>query len=243
MTREKLQSLSDATLETVAKREGIRDHEASSRSELIDLILEAMEEDRNERQYNNNAAMRLECRKYDILKDEEVEALIKEEYPLPEGYNTSRVVLLLRDPSWAFAYWDFNQSEFQNLRNEAGYQGFFLRVHEFSGETVEKDSLVEYFDIPIGESDTSRYINLPRGGSSYVLDLCCTALHKEHVIARSNSIFSPLGYFARHQEELFEDPNVKRLMLTGLWNYEQDANEERIPQRIFSILESHEIDL
>jgi hypothetical protein len=243
MTREKLQGLSDSTLQSIAQREGIRDHEASDREELIELILEAMEEDRSEREYTNNAAMRLEYRKYDILKDEEVEALIKEEYPLPERYNVSRIVLMLRDPSWAFAYWDVNQSEVQNFKSETGYEGFFLRVFEFSGEKVEKENIVEFFDIPIEEDDDSRYIHLPRGGSSYVVDLCCTALHKEHVVVRSNAVFSPLGYFARHQDELFGDPDVKRLMLTGLWNYENNHEEERIPQRVFSILESHEIDL
>jgi hypothetical protein len=230
-------------LQTIAAREGIRDHEASSREELIELIIEAMEEDRDERETVNNAAMRLEYRKYDILKDEEVEALIKEEYPLPESYNVSRIVLLLRDPSWAFAYWDFNQSEFENFRSEAGYEGFFLRVYEFNGEQVEKDNIHGYFDIPIDENDESRYINLPRGARSYVVDLCCTALHKEHVLVRSNAVYSPQGYLARHQNELFQDPDMKKLMLTGLWNYERDDEEERIPQRIFSILESHEIDI
>ncbi len=243
MTREKLQSLSETTLKSIAQREGIRDHEASDHSELIDLILEAMEEDRAERETSNNAAMRLEYRKYDILKDEEVEALTKEEYPLPESYNVSRIVLMLRDPSWAFVYWDINQTEFQSFKAETGYEGFFLRVYEFVGEEVNQEKLSDFFDIPVEETDASRYINLPRGGSSYIVDLCCTALHKEHIIVRSNAIYSPLAYFARHQNELLNDPNVRRLMLTGLWNQERDEDGDHIPQRMLSILESHEIDL
>ena len=244
MTREKLTSLSEEQLESIAKREGIHGYEEFEREDLIDSILEALEEDRNEREHNNNSAMRLEHKKYDILRDEEVDLLTQDEYPLPEAYNDTRIVLLLRDPMWVYAYWDINRSQIDTLKEEPFFEGFFLRVYEFHGERPEEHNIEEYFDIPVGENDRSWYVNLNRPGSDYAVELRCTVMHKERVLAASNSVHSPLGYFARNQEEFYNDPNMLKLMFSGLWNVQDGAlNRKEIPQRIISILDSHNIEL
>lgn len=244
MTREKLQSLSEEVLKSIAQREGIYNHDNSEREELIDLILEALEEDRTERESINNAAIRLENKKYEILKDEEVDLLTKDDYPLPEYYNDTRIVILLRDPVWVYAYWDINSSQVQGLKEEPFFEGFCLRVYEFHGEVLDASNIVDFYDIPVEETDDSWYINLNKTGIDYCVELRCNVMHADRLLAVSNTVHSPLGYFARNQEEFYNEPDTMMLMLSGLWNYEDGVtSREEVPQRIISILDSHNIEL
>ncbi len=244
MTREKLQSLSRETLNAIAKKEGIFNHQPVSRDELIELILEAMEEDKTERHRINNSAMRLENKKYDILKDEEIEVLQQEEYELPESYNVTRIVLLLRDPEWAFVYWDINPAKVEELKSRPNFQGFFLRVYEYHGDIPTKANLVDFFDIEVEEEDDSWYINLPQAGSDFRVELYASVLHKEISLALSNPVHSPLGYIARNKEDFYRNPSTMMLMLSGLWDYGSEDDEPReIPQRIISILDSHDLEV
>ncbi len=244
MTREKLQTLSMERLQTVARREGIHNQDSVSKNELIELILEALEEDEDERRSSNNSAMRLEHKKYDILKDEEVEALQQEHFPLPERYNDTRLVLLLRDPEWAFAYWDINEGKKEKLQALPNYEGFFLRVYEYLGEHPTKENLLDYFDIGVGEEDDSRYINLHKPGIDYRVELFSSVLHREESLAVSNPIHSPLGFIARNKEDFYRNPNTMMLMLSGLWDYGSEEEEQPvIPQRIISILDSHDFEV
>lgn len=41
---------------------------------------------------------------------------------LPEGYGRSRIVLLPRDPHWAYAYWDIPNEAKESLRQQGGQQ-------------------------------------------------------------------------------------------------------------------------
>lgn len=244
MTRERLQALSEEVLKEIAERECIYNNEDSSKDELIELILDALEEDRSERNSTNNAAIRLEHKKYEILKDDEINLLTKDDYPLPEYYNDTRIVILLRDPLWVYAYWDLSKTQVQNLREEPFFEGFFLRVNLFHGEQLENSKVLDFFDIPVEENDNSWYINLNRTGIDYCVELRCRVMHSDQLLAISNTVHSPLGYFARNQEEFCNEPDTMMLMLSGLWNYrEGETGREEIPQRIISILDSHNIEL
>jgi hypothetical protein len=244
MTRERLQPLSEEVLRKIALREGIHNHEEASREQLIEAIIEALEEDRSEREHLNNEAIRLEHRKYDILMDEEIILLSQDEVELPQSYNDTRIVILLRDPFWAYAYWDINPAELEKLGEETFYNGLFLRVYEFHGDSPTEDNIVEFFDIPVEESDGSWYISLTHSGSDYAVELRCRVMHKEKILAMSNKVHSPLGYFGRHQAELLDEPETMMLMLSGLWDYDKHGQAvDEIPQRIISLLDTHNIEL
>ncbi|MFP4618293.1 MAG: DUF4912 domain-containing protein [Spirochaetaceae bacterium] len=244
MTKEKLRTLSQEALKTVARREGIVNQDHVSREQLIDLIVEALEEDKIESHRTNNCAMRLENKKYDILKDEELEVLQFEDFKLPERYNSTRIVLLLRDPEWAYVYWDLNSSKLEELKNQPNYGGLFLRVYEYRGVFPSKSNLVDFFDIEVEEEDDSRYISLNKPGNDYRVELYASVLHKEESLAVSNPVHSPLGYIVRNKEDFYSNPNTMMLMLSGLWDYGSEEEEETlIPQRIISILDSHDFDI
>ena len=244
MDRERMQALSLKTLQNLALKEGIEEEFFHDRQKLIEQIIEAKEEDREERAISNNCAMRLKGKKYDIMRDEEVETVITENYNLPDRYNETRIVLLLRDPLWAYAYWDIKDTELAELHADPFYNGLFLRVYELKDPTPAKKTVLDFFDIPIKESDDCWYINLNKAGRYYCVELFSEVHSKVTPLCVSNVVHSPLGYIAEHRDDFFNDPDSMMIILSGLWDYEPGEDEQTaIPQRIISILDSQEISM
>jgi len=230
----------------LAKREGIHFGEEeltySDRKRLVDEILDALEEDRAERLAANNSAMRSKAHKYDIFLDEELECREGEVFSIPGRYNETRIVLMLRDPLWAFAYWDIQDVKLAALKEEPYYEGLFLRVYEFSSAVPSKDHVIDYFDIPVREEDDSWYISLPKPGGFFCVDLRGKSLHGDSLLCRSNMIKSPLGYIAENKEDFLSSPDQMKILLSGLWDFQGDTDEEgRIPQRVMQILDYQDL--
>ena len=127
MTRDRLSTYSIFDLYKIAENEGLKYYYSDgSREELIEKILDALEESESERADANNDAMRLKSKKYDILQDYELKAQENQVYSIPERYNDTRIVLLLRDPLWAYTYWDLNESKVLELKSEIFFEGFYF---------------------------------------------------------------------------------------------------------------------
>ncbi len=243
MTQERLDSLSLEKLCEIAEKEGFKKaSDTRDREVLIDYILEAMNDNRIERNIINNPAMKLKGHKYDIFKDEELVSGQKEIFHIPERYNETQIVLLLRDPQWAFAYWDVNDLEAESLRNEMFFEGFFLRVYEQSINESVPENGDQYFDIPISENDGSRYINFLHGGKQYSVNLFVMVHNKEKLLCKSNIVHSPRGYIAENNEEFMKDSDTRKIIFSSLWDYHQNG-ENLIPQRIIAIMENQQVRL
>ncbi len=236
MTKEYLQRLSVAALVELAAKEGIKVPEGVERASLVEQILEAVEEDRDEREHSNNSAMRIKEKKYDIIQDEELESQEEADYPLPDRYNETRIVAMLRDPLFAFAYWDLKDADIEPLAGSPEFRDLFLRVHEVAAENGAQGDA--YFDIPVKTTDESWYINLPNPGRSYFIELRCRVGDVERVLCRSNSVHSPLGEAALdYVYDLSDGADNDVLMLSGLMDYGASSARERIPQRIISMVD------
>lgn len=235
MTKERLQRLSFAALLEIAAKEGIKVPEGIERESLVEQIQEAMEEDRDEREQSNNSAMRIKEKKYDIVQDEEVEAQEKADYPLPDRYNETRIVALLRDPQWAFAYWDLKDSDISPLVESPDFRELLLRVHETPEAEIADTEQRSFFDIPVKAADNSWYINLPNPGRAYFIELLSTVGDVEHILCRSNVIHSPLGEAASaYIHEMMDASDNDVMMISGLGDNGTSSFREEIPQRIIS---------
>ncbi len=249
MTRDRLTQYSMFDLYKIAENEGVQyDVTEGNRDELIEKILEDLEEDKNERDLANNDAMKLKNMKYDILQDYELEAQEKQVYSIPEKYNDTRIVLLLRDPLWAYTYWDLNDKELAKMKEELFFEGFFLRVFELSSKKTSKedsfsqDNIIDYYDIPVDEKDDSWYINLGKTGRHFGIQLCSVIHGNVSVLSKSNVIKSPRGFVAEHIKDLSNDPDLMTVLMSGLWDY-NNKGENVIPQRILSIMENQDLTL
>ncbi len=84
--------------------------------------------------------------------------------PLPPSYEEDKLVLLVRDPRWIFAYWDLsNQSKIKlavEIEKSLGSLRKTLRVYELS------KGKRKCMDIDVGNT-TSWYINIPSPDNEY----------------------------------------------------------------------------
>jgi hypothetical protein len=142
---------------------------------------------------------------------------------------------IVRDPSWAFAFWDVSDADLESLRGEEGSAGLLLRVVELppQGERAEPEANRDYFDIPVSEGDLQWYINLPRPGVRFRIDLCARragAAGKLRVLARSNEVESPRQALAT---ESLGAGERELLALSGGDELFREGSVEADPRRLF----------
>ncbi|MBI9103263.1 MAG: DUF4912 domain-containing protein [Spirochaetales bacterium] len=231
MIRKRLQLFSLEVLASIAREKGISFDPGTEKDEIIELMLEAFEDEQIEKEIDNNESMRVKNLKYQVLEDEELLSDIDEVYPIAETYNENRIVLLLRDPSWAFAYWDLKTSVIQEIHDSRPTGKLFLRVYEIQGEKVDSKQIKDFFDIPLTVKDASWYINLPQTGVNYCIDLIVLYRTGEKTLARSNVISSPMVEFdTERKDDLFYQPDLAA--------FDKLKRENEIPQRIISVLDN-----
>ncbi len=238
MTEDRLQLLPEKFLKEIALKEGISIHDNIDKQDLIDLILDAIEEDRAEKIMNNNPAMQIKERKFDITLDEQFD-FDEDLYPLPERYNETEIVLLLRDPVWAYTYWDIKDSDISSLKfGDLGGE-LLLRLYEMRSPVFEKNSIIDFSDIPVTIDDNSWYINLPNTGIYYCVELIMQGSESSKVLCRSNSVQSPqweIGSFENFQE--LKGSGNDLMLISSLLDLSESDTTGKIPQRIISMIDS-----
>ena len=240
MNIEKLRALSDDALLTLADKLGLVVPAELERPFLIEVLLEAFEEDSQEREATLDSSDRIEETKYSGADSDILQASLQTGECSDNRYNETIVRLLVRDTAWAFAFWDVNDEERAQLRaGEPGsaFQGYFLRVMEES--TRESSRSAEHFDIPVDESDLQWYINLPQPDSRYRVDLCCRSAGKTRVLARSNVVHTPRGSLADDASAIGVN-TVELFVLSGFGELDIAPAVDRHPSRILSGPETEE---
>ena len=238
MTEERLQLLPEEFLRKLAVKEGISLNETIDKQDLIDLIIDAIEEDRAENIMANNPAMQIKERKFDITLNEQYD-FEDDQYPLPEYYNETEICLLLRDPAWAYSYWNIKESDISSLKYGALSGELNLRVYEMKDKTVPAKAKLDYSDIPVTVEDRSWYINLPETGIYYFVELILKNKQSEKVMCRSNIIRSP-KWEVGEVEDLKEMKGTGNdlLLVAGVYDLSEAEATGRIPQRIISMIDS-----
>ena len=169
MDRERLKILSFDALQEFARQSGIRLADENDKATIIDQILEAIEEDRSDRERSNNIEMLVKEKKFELNPDDALEYREMEELSLPESYDETGIAFLLRDPSWGFAYWDLD-SEYRKLAlRDAEARKFRLRVWESAADGDSEE--MRFYDIPLRGNERRWYVNLPETGRYYFVEL------------------------------------------------------------------------
>jgi uncharacterized protein len=109
----------------------------------------------------------VEAAKFDVGQPDRVMetlSMVDSDLPdLPEGYGDSRIVLMSRDPQWAYAYWDIPNDHKEALRRQGGYR-LALRFYDVTNidinyqnphslQQYECDELAREWYLPIPVSD------------------------------------------------------------------------------------------
>ncbi len=238
MTKERLQSLSYKSLLEIAERDHLAYDEGIEKEVLISLVLDSLEEERRDREKLNNLAVRIEATKYNVSLDEEFDFSSAEEINLPERYNETKIMLMLREPTWGFVYWDLKFDVMKILNTDSDFEGLFLRMIELSDRIYSKEDILDFFDIPVNISDRRRYIRFPNEDTFYMIELYSMVKGNEKLICRSNIIETSRNYILPARDS--ETSNGDELIRLSGYSSEFGAavpvaSYIKIPQRILPL--------
>ncbi|MEM9087239.1 MAG: DUF4912 domain-containing protein [Cyanobacteria bacterium P01_F01_bin.53] len=128
---------------------------------------------------------------------------------LPGGYGESRIVLLPRDPQWAYAYWDIPNEHKQELRNQGGSR-LALRFYDVTDIDINSQSPHSLQQYECGEVAREWYLPVPVSDRDYTIEIGYVCDDGRWlVLARSASMRIPPVYPSDWIEDKF---------LTISWN-------------------------
>jgi len=114
---------------------------------------------------------------------------------LPDSYNETKIVVMVRDPYWAYTYWDFHSSTYAEcervLREEQGTRAI-LRIHDVTDVEFNGTNAHTTFDVDVVLTSKNWYLHLGCSNRSFVVDLGLLDAHGNfRMIVRSNVIRTP----------------------------------------------------
>ena len=116
---------------------------------------------------------------------------------LPDRYGDHRLVVMARDPNWAYAYWDLNPTQVRNLlksaRQTASEVRWILRVYSAALHPVEEKG--HFFDVDIQVQGGNYYLNLSKPGARFIVEIGVmdhSGMFRS--TAQSNPVIMPLNH-------------------------------------------------
>ncbi|MEH2381837.1 MAG: DUF4912 domain-containing protein [Nostoc sp.] len=176
---------------------------------------------------------------------------------LPSGYGDSRIVLLPRDPQWAYTYWDVPNEHKEELRRQGGQQ-LALRIYDVTDINIEYQSPHSIQEYPADELAREWYLPVPVSDRDYVIDIGYRAADGRWlVLARSTRVHIPPVYPSDWIEDVFITVNfeedlrgktqyelvspAKKIAVTANGNVGNAVNGNPIYDQIFGLAESAEV--
>jgi uncharacterized protein len=149
----------------------------------------------------------VEASKFELGQDDRTGgdlASVDEGLPdLPAGYGESRIVLMPRDPQWAYTYWDIPNEHKEDLRRQGGQQ-LALRIYDVTDINLEYQSAHSIQEYPCDELAREWYLPLPVSDRDYVVDIgyrCADG--RWLILARSTPVHVPPVYPSDWIEDQF----------------------------------------
>jgi hypothetical protein len=127
------------------------------------------------------------------VKEEKAQVLRDKRFsdsaPLPNQYNITFIEVLIRDPLWAFAFWEINSNDKEWYEKSAGFGGYILQVRPTKKDAAAADGT---FTVSVGNSDTAWYLGFSPSGGSFKVELCALYGETTEVLAVSRPFHMPL---------------------------------------------------
>ena len=216
MARERppLEEMTLRQLRKVASELKIPRYSRMRKSQLLAAIQEAIRKKEQERFSQSSPNIQdiqegeqVKAAKFEVGQEDNVKeslASIDQDLgELPDGYGESRIVLLPRDPQWAYAYWDIPNEHKEELRRQGGQQ-LALRIYDVTDIDVNHQAPHSVQEYLCDEMAREWYLPIPVSDRDYVADIgyrCADG--RWLVLARSASVRIPPVYPSDWIEDAF----------------------------------------
>lgn len=123
--------------------------------------------------------------------------------PLPDGYGESRIVLMPRDPQWAYTYWDTPNGHKAELRSQGG-ERLALRLYDVTDIDLGQQAPHSMQQFDCDELARHWYLPIPISDRDYQVEIgYLTGDGRWLVLARSNTVRIPPVYPSDWSEDHF----------------------------------------
>jgi hypothetical protein len=176
LTRSYLDSLSTNELVKIADRYGIDIPFGLDRPFIIEELLDTARED-----------------EYEPGEGEEQSAPVEANFPktaeLPKQYNITFLEVMIRDPLWAFVFWEVKSQDKELHEGAPDFGGYCLRVIPLEEKLADQKK--NPFTVAVGMNDTAWYLGFPPAEGRYQVELCVLRGNEELVLAVSRPFMLP----------------------------------------------------
>jgi len=145
MTRAYLESLATGDLIAAADKLGIDIPDNPDRILIIEELL-----DFSSREEGSSLAGR---------EPEINDLILTESVPLPKQYNITFIDVMIRDPFWAFVFWEIKASEKEQFEKDENFDGYYLKVSRLD-DNGSGNGNSGLFMVPVKSEDTAWYLSL-----------------------------------------------------------------------------------
>jgi uncharacterized protein len=209
--RPPLEEMTLRQLRRVASEYKISRYSRMRKSQLLTSIREASKNTEQERFSQNSSDMQEEQQvkgtKFEVGQDENImETLASVDQDLgelPDGYGESRIMLMPRDPQWAYAYWDVPNDHKEELRRQGGQQ-LAIRIYDVTDVDLDHQAPHSVQEYLCDEMAREWYLPIPVSDRDYVADIgyrCADG--RWLVLARSATVSIPPVYPSDWIEDAF----------------------------------------
>lgn len=130
-------------------------------------------------------------------REEKEPAAYAPEVPeLPESYGDNRIVLMMKDPSWLFCYWELRKDVVDSVLNMLGDKAhtakIVLRVYDVTDITFNGSNAHTYFDIEVTGKANNWHIHTGKPERRFCVDIGFRAYDGTFcTLASSNALQTP----------------------------------------------------
>lgn len=140
--------------------------------------------------------------------------------PLPKQYNITFIEVLIRDPLWAFAFWEINAHDKEAYEGEPEFGGYYLKV-----SPAAPDSPDSSFTVSVEPGDTAWYLGFPPSGGTFRVEICVLRGGNSAVLAVSRPFRLPKLLASSAEEDA--SPGNPLIQLSGVNEFAVLRNTDR----------------
>jgi len=256
-----LEEMTLRQLRRVASEYGVSRYSRMRKDQLLTSIQEAQRYRFSSPSRPVAAQAEVEAAKFDVGQGDRIEvsltAVDEGLAELPQGYDESRIVLMPRDPQWAYTYWDISNDQKQELRHQGGLH-LALRFYDVTDINIASQKPHSLQQYECDEMSREWYLPVPVSDREYMVEIgYLTGDGRWLLLARSAPARIPPVYPSDWIDDQFIDvswdedlrsktflqlasPTATKRRESSPPNYEkvfsmaQSAEEQRVAGSVFS---------
>jgi len=146
---------------------------------------------------------------------------------LPQQHHVTFIDVLIRDPLWAFVFWEIKAHDRGVHENAGDFKGYCLRVIPLKEDSLQPDEAASFI-VTVDTEDTARYLGFSsEDGRCFKVELCMLTREGRAALAESRPFCLPRLIRPKLDEDLqalYRNPLAR---LSGIDRFSLVHSEDR----------------